>query len=84
MTVAEQLKQQGIEKGFEKGLGIGRSELILKQLKKRFGRLSPLIEKRLVESGVDTLDRFGEAIFDFKNLKDVEKWWEHYEKSGNS
>lgn len=83
MTAAEQLKKQGIETGIKKGLGMGRSELILKLLKKRFGSLSPSIEKKLGESGIDTLDRFGEAIFDFKELKDAEKWWEDYEKQGS-
>ena len=24
----------------------------------------------------DTMDRFGESLFDFKDLRDVEKWWE--------
>jgi heme oxygenase len=71
------------QEGFQKGIGFGR-ELILKQLKKRFGYLSPTIERKLNESGVDVLDRFGESIFDFKNLEDAEKWWEDFEKGGNA
>jgi len=30
---------------------------------------------------MDMLDRFGEAIFDFRDLKDAEKWWEEQENS---
>ena len=100
MTAAEQLRQkgikqgieqgiekgieQGIEKGIEQGIGIGRSALILKLLKKRFGRLPPAIEQKLNESRVEVLDRFGESIFDFKDLKDAEKWWDDYETGGNA
>ena len=92
MTIAERLRQegrregieQGIEKGIERGIGIGRTELIWKQLKKRFGDLSPALERRLNESGVEVLDRFGESIFDFQSLEDAEKWWEDVEKGGSA
>jgi predicted transposase YdaD len=76
MTIAEQLRQEGRKEG--------RDELILKQLKKRFGNLSPAIERKLNESGVDVLDRFGESIFDFESLEDAERWWEDFENSGNA
>ncbi len=77
MTIAERLRQEGKLEG----IGIGRSELILKQLKKRFGSLSPAIERKLNESGVDVLDRFGESIFDFESLEDAQRWWEDFEKA---
>ena len=79
MTIAERLRQEG----FQKGIGFGR-ELILKQLKKRFGSLSPSLERKLDESGVDVLDRFGESIFDFESLEDAERWWDDLEKGGNA
>ncbi len=80
MTIAEKLRQEGRQEGFHNG----QSQLILKQLKKRFGYLSPALEKKLNESGVDILDRFGESIFDFESLEDAEKWWEDFEKGGNA
>ncbi len=80
MTIAERLRQEGRSEGFQNG----QSQIILKQLKKRFGYLSPAIERKLNESGVDVLDRFGESIFDFENLEDAEKWWEDLEKGGNA
>ncbi len=30
------------------------------------------------------LDRFGESIFDFRNLKNAEKCWDDYGKEGNA
>lgn len=76
MTIAERLRQEG--------MGIGRFELLQKLLNKRFGYLPPVIERKLSESGMDDLDRFGESIFEFKTLEDAEKWWEDYEKKGNA
>ncbi len=80
MTIAERLRQEGIERG----IGIGRAELIWKLLKKRFGHLSPALERKLNDSGVDVLDRFGESLFDFESLEDAEKWWEDVENGGNA
>ena len=80
MTIAERLRQEG----FQKGMDFGQSQLILKQLKKRFGSLSPALERKLNESGVDVLDRFGESIFDFESLEDAEKWWDDLDKGGNA
>lgn len=88
MTIAERLRQEGMQKGIregiQKGIGIGQSNMILKQLKKRFGYLPPELERRLNESGADVLDRFGESIFDFNSLEDAEKWWEDHENGGNA
>ena len=84
MTAAEKLRQKGMEQGkllgIEQGKLIGAEEgekkALLKMLRRRFGSVPPVLEQKLRKSGTDVLDRFGEAIFDFKDLKDAEKWWE--------
>ncbi|GBC63465.1 DUF4351 domain-containing protein [Desulfonema ishimotonii] len=76
MTAAEQLRKQGEV--------LGASGIILKQARKRFGKLSPVLEQKLRKSDLDMLDKFGEAIFDFRDLKDAEKWWEEQENGGNA
>jgi predicted transposase/invertase (TIGR01784 family) len=68
MSVAEQIRQRALTEG--------RAVLIQKQLNKRFCLLSPMLEQKLRNSGLDILDKFGESIFDFKDLKDAEKWWD--------
>ena len=80
MTLAEQIEQRGRLKGLEEG----RSALIAKLIRKRFGDLSPEIEHRLHQSNLDLLDKFGEAIFDFKDLNDAEKWWDEHGNKGNA
>ncbi len=73
MTVADQFRQEGRQ--------VGISLILLKQVKKRFGNISPFLEQKLKKSEADMLDRFGESIFDFESLSDVEKWWELYDKN---
>ncbi|MDM8537934.1 DUF4351 domain-containing protein [Desulfobacterales bacterium HSG17] len=75
MTVAEQIEKRGEKRGLGEGK-IRTGGIILKQIKKRFGSVSPIIEQKLMQSDFDMLDKFGESIFDFKNLYDAEKWWE--------
>ena len=76
MTLAEKIEQRGMEKG--------RTALILKLLRKRFGNIPPGIEHRLEHSGTDLLDRFGESIFDFKDPQDAQRWWEEHGKGGHA
>jgi predicted aldo/keto reductase-like oxidoreductase len=80
MTVAEQIRQ----KALTEGEGKGRAIIIQKQINKRFGVISSFLEQKLRNSRLDMLDRFGESIFDFSNLKDAEKWWDDFEKKGNA
>ncbi len=76
MTVADRLEKKGEIRG--------RSVLIQKQLNKKFGLISSVLERKLQDSRLDILDKFGESIFDFNNLKDAEKWWDDFEKKGNA
>jgi len=71
MTIAERLHEEGLQTGVKKG----RFLLIQKQLHKRFGSIPPKLEKRLEAARAETLDEFGESLFDFNNLEDAEAWW---------
>ncbi len=71
MTIAERLRQQGLDEGKLKTISI-----LLKLTKKRFGSVSPVLEEHLKQSDFDMLDKFGESIFDFNDIKDAEKWWD--------
>lgn len=95
MTAAEQLKQEGklmgIEEGklmglregkqmgLQEGKVVGFQEVRLKQVKRRFGHTSVLLERRLRQSDLSSLERFGEAIFDFASLEDAERWGERFD-----
>ena len=56
------------------GIHTGKETLVARQIKKRFGSLTPEITARLNTLSSDGLDDLGEAIFDFSNLEDLESW----------
>ncbi len=76
MTIAERLRQEGMEKG--------AGGIILSLIKRRFGSTSAFLEQKLMRSDFDMLDQFGNSIFDFKSLEDAENWWDKFEKHGNA
>ncbi len=68
MTTAEQIRQKGRIEAL--------SSMLVIQTKKRFGNISSFLEQKLGQSDSEKLDKFGESIFDFKDLNDAEQWWE--------
>ncbi len=60
--------EMGREKGILEGRSYGRIQLLLKQLKKRFGTLPADMEARLSALPNDKLDILGEALLDIENL----------------
>jgi len=84
MTVAEQIRQEGRMQGRVEGKMEGKYSLLSVMLAERFGKVSRQIEQKLGVSDAGTLDRFGRAIFRFRDLRDAEKWWADNEKDGNA
>ncbi len=76
MTTAEQIRQKGREEGKNEGRIEALSSMAIKLVKKRFGNISSFLEQKLGQSDSEKLDKFGESIFDFKDLNDAERWWE--------
>ena len=68
MSLAERLIQEGFEEG--------KASLLMKLINKRFGRIPPALEHKLRAAKPEVVDQFGESLFDFQSLEDVEKWWE--------
>ena len=75
MTAADQMRQEGAREATMKAT-MKTGGILVKQISKRFGNVSLYLKQNLMNSDLDTLDRFGESIFDFKDLKDAERWWE--------
>ncbi len=68
---------KGLSKGLRKGIRQGRqreAELVLRQLARRVGAISPAQEKvvrKLPLAGIETL---GEALLDFRSKRDLASW----------
>jgi hypothetical protein len=71
-------KQEGHKQGFEEGKHEGRQDVlcqvILRQLKHRFGDMNPVVEARMRALPQGKLEGLIEAVVDFKALTDLKDW----------
>lgn len=67
MTLAQQFKKQGIQQGIRQG----GAALILHQIQRRFGTLSPMYARRIADADTQTLLVWSEKILDAEHLEDV-------------
>ncbi|MDD4570589.1 MAG: Rpn family recombination-promoting nuclease/putative transposase, partial [Tepidanaerobacteraceae bacterium] len=82
MTLAEQLRAEGIEKGIEKGRAEGREEgreealvkAVIKLLTKKFGMLPDEFKTRISKLDTVTLEIIIEDILEYKSVEDVKKY----------
>ncbi len=65
---------EGLRKGMRQGRRRGEAELVLRQLARRLGAISPAQEntvRKLSLAGIETL---GEALLDFRSNSDLARW----------
>lgn len=78
MEIVTSWMEKGIEQGRQEGILLGvRQEaqtLVLRQLSRRVGALSPELEERIRRLSVSQLEILGEALLDFSNMADLEAW----------
>ena len=74
MEIVTSWMEKGIEKGMEEGTKQGKRDLVLRQLRKRFGSLEPETEARMGELSAERLDQLAEALLDFHSLSDLTAW----------
>ena len=66
--------EEGREVGIEEGVAIGYLRLILIQIQRRLGNLSPDINQQLEQLSIDHLESLAEALFTFTTIADLEDW----------
>jgi hypothetical protein len=69
-----ELPNSWIDQGIEKGEVIGKRQMALRQLRRRFGPIPSPIEDRINSLSSAHLDDWADAIFDFQSLDDAEQW----------
>ncbi len=67
-------REEGIGIGREQGIGIGVVKQILRQIRRKFGEISPEIETQIEQLSLEKLDILGEEIFDLATIADLENW----------
>jgi predicted transposase/invertase (TIGR01784 family) len=74
-------KQEGLQIGKQEGLQIGKQEglqrqvaMLLRQLTRKFGKISPRIKSQISKLSVAQLEDLAEAIFDLQTSADLSAW----------
>lgn len=74
----QQDRAKAIQEGRQKGRQEGRQEeglsLILRQLNRRIGSISPSLEQQIRSLSLNTLEDLGEALLDFNSENDLLTW----------
>ncbi len=59
---------------FQEGWAEGEQTLILKQLERKVGAISPELVTRIVSLPINSLEALGEALLDFETVEDLLNW----------
>ncbi|SDW04067.1 Rpn family recombination-promoting nuclease/putative transposase [Thiocapsa roseopersicina] len=74
----DQWKREGLEQGLEQGHAQGRQaeaqRLVLRQLQRRLGPLTPSQQTRIAALTLDTLEALGEDLLEFTAAPDLDAW----------
>ena len=73
----QEIKLEGRQEGRQEG----EADLLIRQLKRRFGSLSPEQSDRLKALSVPQLEELAEALLDFTDLSDLLDWLGQQEES---
>lgn len=60
--------------GRQEGLQAGKEDLVIRQIRRRFGDVSTSLIQQIDRLTVEQLNELGEALFDFANLADLKQW----------
>jgi predicted transposase/invertase (TIGR01784 family) len=71
--------QEGRQEGIQKGEQEGEAKLIIRQLKRRFGVITPNQETQIRTLSVPMLEALGEVLLDFINPTDIDTWLSNQE-----
>jgi len=71
--------QLGRQEGEQKGRQEGEAKLIIRQLKRRFGVMTPNQETQIRTLSVPMLEALGEVLLDFINPTDLDTWLSNQE-----
>ena len=63
--------------GLQEGRQEGEANLVLRQLNRRIGDISPELLPNIRSLDLEQLENLGEALLDFQSLQDLEEWLEN-------
>lgn len=75
--VERQSIQQGLQQGIQQRVQ-QEMNMLIRQLKRKIGNVSPELEIRVRNIPIDKLEDFGEALLDFNSTQDLTDWLDNY------
>jgi predicted transposase/invertase (TIGR01784 family) len=69
--------QEVVEVGRQEGLLAGEADLILRQLTRKYGTLTPEVNQQVKALTIAELGDLGEALLDFVEISDLTTWLSH-------
>ena len=72
-------REEGLQAGLQEGLRVGEADLILRQLTRKYGTLTPEVNQQIKSLTIAELGDLGEALLDFVEMSDLETWLSHCE-----
>lgn len=73
MEIVTSWEEIGFQKGMQQGMQ-REAELVLRQIKKKFGKLKKADEEQILALPIEKIEELGEALLDFKNADDLHLW----------
>lgn len=73
--VGRMIYEEGIEEGIEKGIEKGKTDLLIRQLIKKFKIVPDEYKKKLMTLSQDTIEVIGTEIFDMESIEDLKKYF---------
>ncbi|MFM6021543.1 MAG: Rpn family recombination-promoting nuclease/putative transposase [Dolichospermum sp.] len=72
--VYQEAKQEGRQEGRQEGTKDDATNLLLRILSKRFGKLGDSYIQNINSLNIEQLEKLGEALLDFTDINDLETW----------
>jgi predicted transposase YdaD len=73
-SVVQDWIQHGVRKGVQQGMQVGERKVILRQLERLVGKLSPRARKQVEILSVEQLESLSEDLLSFKTKSDLTNW----------
>jgi predicted transposase YdaD len=73
----QEVVEVGRQEGLQAGLLAGEADLILRQLTRKYGTLTPEVNQQIKALTIAELGDLGEALLDFVEISDLENWLGH-------
>lgn len=67
-------RAEGIEQGLIQGRTVGERAIVIKQLTRKLGSLSPEVTAKVSVLSLERLEALAEALLDFTSVGDLESW----------